>query len=50
MNSVIKEGLLIRNVVVRSELRKASKTQFKPGIVIASLKKVEDKCKVMAKR
>lgn len=50
VNSVIKDGLSVRNVAVKTVVRKQSKIQSKPGVIIASFKSVEDKRKVMVEK
>ena len=45
-----KEGLQIRNVSVKSTIRKVSKAPSKPGVIIASFRNAEDKRKVMSEK
>ena len=47
VNTMIKDGLQIRNVSVKSAERKVSKSPSKPGVVIATFKNGDDKRKVM---
>ena len=50
VNSLIREGLDIRDVSVSSTERKLSRVQSKPGVVIATFKSAEDKRKVMSEK
>ena len=50
VNSVLKDGLRLREVLVESAERKKSFRQDKPGVVIAKLRSIEDKRKVMEKK
>ena len=50
INSLIREGLDIRDVSVSSTERKLSRVQSKPGVVIATFKSAEDKRKIMSKK
>ena len=50
VNSLIKDGLHLRSVSVKSAVRKTSRNQSKPGVVIASLKNADDKRKVMEQK
>ena len=43
VNSLLREGLDIRDVSVSSTERKLSRVQSKPGLVIATFKSAEDK-------
>ena len=47
VNAVLRDGLQIRNVQIKSVERKTSNSSSKPGVVITSFKNKEDKRKVM---
>ena len=48
MDTLIKDDLKLRDVVVKSTERKKSYNEGIPGVVIAKLQSVEDKRKILA--
>ena len=50
VDALIKDGLKIRNLTAVTAVRKASRTENKPGIIIATLRSSEDKKKIMTSK
>ena len=50
MNTLIKDGLKLRDVEVKAAERKKSYNEDIPGVVIAKLQSVEDKRKILASK
>ena len=48
MDALIKDDMRIRNVAVESAVRKASRSDNKPGVIIVTLKSNEDKKMIMS--